>query len=542
MTRAIAASLTLSCVVVVRAGDARHQGERLAGTVVVTDGREQVPAADATVELRTRDVLLQRLTDARGMFEFSQLLPGYYDLSVRKSGYPAAVFGSGNDGLPGVRIAVFEGRTPATVVLPLSKGAVIEGRVFSANGTAAPDVQLLPVERRTSGLLSLVPSSASITAEADHAVHTALDGSFRIFGLSPGRYTLRASQRSTPRPVYYPGTTDPDEAQVLDLAAGQSVSLAFNLPSQSARATFRVRGRIAAGNAAFENADIVLEPAARSGITGAFSATAVPGEEFVVDRVPAGSYRLDARSCVDLAGPATACLWAQAAIDVPALSASGIDLLLESGMTLSGRVNVLGAGGRDPLPNLTLSPLPTWPRQTTFRVPVGPEGRFSVAGVPPGRFRAGIVTASGPTARSGWALDSICSSDGACAIDTVDVRPHENLAGLTVQITSQTQHVSGFLVGPDGAPATAFTLLVYPSSRLLRTPALRRMRVARPATDGYFEFPGLPSGNYRLVALPSATALPEPDALDAATDQTMVFSLSPGETKALGRLMAGGRW
>ena len=53
----------------------------------------------------------------------------------------------------------------------------------------------------------------------------------------------------------------------------------------------------------------------------------------------------------------------------------------------------------------------------------------------------------------------------------------------------------------SGRPATDYFVVVFAADRAYWVPGSRRIRTARPATDGAFDIRGLPPGEYLLGAI-----------------------------------------
>ena len=141
---------------------------RVALAGVVTDGGQ--PVADATVALDSDAVYGTRTvtTDAAGRFSFDTLPEGSYRVWATR----------GDRAARALRVPRL-GRGPfADVALALEAGAAVSGRV---------------IDRQTGGgIAAAVTLAADGADEAPRYLRTAPDGSFRVDGVPPGRWTASA--------------------------------------------------------------------------------------------------------------------------------------------------------------------------------------------------------------------------------------------------------------------------------------------------------------------------------------------------------------
>jgi len=84
--------------------------------------------------------------------------------------------------------------------------------------------------------------------------------------------------------------------------------------------------------------------------------------------------------------------------------------------------------------------------------------------------------------------------------------------------------------------------VVFAADNNYWTPQSRRIRTARPATDGKFTVTGLPPGEYRMAAVtdlaPGETN--DPAFLDLLVPASVKLTLAAGETKTQDLKIAGG--
>ena len=169
---------------------------------------------------------LVAMTDQNGRYQFENLEPGRYRVSVQKAGF-ATMLGAG---LPETTLSAGERKADLNLTIP--RGAVIVGHVLDENGEPLANANVMAWRRPP------VPNGAVAAARlglipAGSATPTNDLGEFRLFGLPAGEVYVQATSRSdfgrsaSPRPTvqlatYFPGTADVASAMPVMLAAGQT--------------------------------------------------------------------------------------------------------------------------------------------------------------------------------------------------------------------------------------------------------------------------------------------------------------------------------
>ena len=347
-------------------------------------------------------------------------------------------------------------------------------------------------------------------------------------------------QSLTYAPIYFPGTASPSGASAVTLGISEERSgVDFQLQLVP---TARVTGTVVNPAGALPpGTQVALVPADRGGVPN------IPGQtnnmarvnetgQFTFQNVTPGQYTVQARGAVREAvettptregrgggrggrgqGPIAQVLWASADVGVSGQDVSDVVLTLQSGMTVTGRIEFQGTGLPGPMDlqraRVTLVPRGSQPFQQG-QIPPGeidPSGQFVIKGVVPGRY---ALTGSLPAGARGnqpgtgqaggggaWLLKSVMVG-GRDALDfPLEIGPNQNVTGATMVFTDRRQSLSGTIQDATGRPTSDFTIILFPAQNQYWVPLSRRIVSARPSTDGRFSFGSIPAGEYRLTAV-----------------------------------------
>ena len=259
---------------------------------------------------------------------------------------------------------------------------------------------------------------------------------------------------------------------------------------------------------------------ARTGRDGRFVFDGVaPGQYTLMTRaVPRGAPQLEAggREAVEFfatiedkekaaqvarAINAVALMWASADVSIDGRDLSDVNLTLQPGLTVSGRVTI-DTGTQASFTRMTVGFVPVGLQKgdqaTIGPAAVEPDGRFSIKGVTPGRYRLTVMGGLPPR-------HSIASAvfNGQDIQDIpIEISGQQNLGDGLVTLTTKATDVSGYVRGVGGEAVPGVTVIVFPAEERFWVPEARRIMAARPATDGKYQFRNLPPGDYRLMAVP----------------------------------------
>jgi protocatechuate 3,4-dioxygenase beta subunit len=216
---------------------------RVSGRVIEQGSEAPVSGARVVIAAGGR-APAQAFTDQEGRYTLEQVEPGSYQLAVDRVGYIRV-----DTRLPTFRLVA--GQAIELPPVALRRTGVITGRLVDPQGEPLQDVSVRAIRRDATGTVaSSAASTANVAELLRQAGRTNDLGEFRLYGLPPGDYIVVAS----PQPfgvataavstamlpeTFYPGSSDAAGAQVLTVAAGQTVVIDFPI---FAAATFNVSG------------------------------------------------------------------------------------------------------------------------------------------------------------------------------------------------------------------------------------------------------------------------------------------------------------
>lgn len=467
-------------------------------------------------------------TDEAGLFDFTGLAAGRYNVRVQKAGYVSLAYGQRRPLQPGTPLQLDAGQHIKGIEFRMPRGSVVSGTVSDELGEAMPGIQVRLMRFQYSqGIRELVPAGSGQTDDR---------GIYRIWGLDPGDYYVSAvapnfnrggpipppapagrggrggpaaAGRGLPpvppgaalgdsdvgyAPTYYPGVPSVFEATPVTLGLGAELAdINFNvLLVRTARITGHVTNTdgtpVTSGNV-----DLAAEAQPGRRVPGMNFGGRIRWDGlFSISHVPPGRYVIRARGTDD-----TFPQYGRAAIIVVGDDLSDVVVVVTPGATLAGTVAFQGAsaGPSDPTQvRVTAQPAdPTFGAAVNARV--DKDGRFTLTGIPPGEM---WIRAQSPR---GWTLKSVVV-DAREMIDTpLDVRTGQKLTGVSLVFSDRQSEVNGTLSDAQGRPLTDYTILAFPTDPTLWRPQARQITTARPDQNGKFQIRGLPAGDYFLAVI-----------------------------------------
>jgi hypothetical protein len=471
------------------------------GHIVRTDGP---PLARAEVRLATTEKAgppRTATTDESGAYEFTALPAGRYTLTAMKTGYVSLQFGQRRAFEAGQAILLKAGETRERVDVALPRHGAVTGRIVDENGEPLEGVSVSVTEIRSVGGRRRIAAVPGVQARQTNEL-----GRFRVYGLPPGDYAVRAevgqagSDDLRGFPVtYFPGTTNSAEAQRIRIGLADEVSnVDFALaPVRTARITGRT---FTSSGEPFEGG-VQMRPTWRSTgtVAEAVGGRPLPDGAFEFPNVPPGEYVIQAFKGTEIG-------WQIVAVN----GADVTDLAVKTmpGSTITGRVTF--EGGDAPKPDqVELVTSPADPDLMSFfgtssSADVHEDGTFEIEHVTgPSRLRVA-------RAPSGWALQRVIVG----GIDATDAAlsfgaESESLKDVEVVLTNALTRMTGRVTDGRGTPAADGAVIVFSDDDERWYEGSRYVATSRPGRDGSFEISGLPPGRYFAIAV---HRLPESDA------------------------------
>ena len=233
----------------------------------------------------------------------------------------------------------------------------------------------------------------------------------------------------------------------------------------------------------------------------------IPGSSHVADIEvrPATPNRPPVSDNTDLTRPAE--LTARVTLVGPGQSASGFSWTLFDVGSSPGWNSAVFAGG-------------TW-------VDLDATGRASIRDLSPGRYVLQVDT-------HGTWIASSALLDSRNVLDEPFTLEPGTTSELLVTLTKSATSLEGVVRNRAGNTAAGADVLIFSTDRRFWTPASRRIRLVRARTDGHYDVPLLPPGDYAVVALDDV----DPDSVNPDRLQSLLagaarITLLEGQTQSL---------
>lgn len=504
---AITLALLLCCAFCPLANSQTTQAKKapeatVSGTVTI----KGKPAPEVVVGLRSSqpadfDPTFKASTDQDGIYRITDVPSGSYVIAPAA---PAFVISDVSNSM-GRSVVITEGENVEGIDFELVRGGVITGRVTDADGHPIIEerINLLPADQRSQrGPVNPV----SLSFQTDDR------GIYRMFGIRPGRYKIsignaeyglyRGSGRARPAypTTFYPDTTDPAKAVVVEIAEG-SEATRIDITVRQAVQNFSVSGRIVDGetgrpvpNVAIGLSRIVTTDANNSsshgGRTGARSDTQ---GEFRLEKLPVGKYS------ISIEPPSTSDLRAEpVTFDVVDQDVTGLVIKSSAGASLSGTVVFEGTRDKNATAAMERAYISALIRKDDATVSwsraewIPRDGSFRLGGLQPGIANFSVGTMSNA---KGLVISRV-ERYGIAQPNGIQIQTAEHVTGIRVILAYISGSIRGVVRLENGT--------LPPSARLsihLTKPGDPSVRVQPWVVDsrGHFLIEGLAAGSYELI-------------------------------------------
>jgi protocatechuate 3,4-dioxygenase beta subunit len=459
------------------------------------------------------------ISDSEGHFAFDSLAPGRYRVTASRNGYVSRGPRPGG----GVNfITLSSGQQSSDMTVRLTPSAVLAGRVTSEGDEPVPNVSVEAMrytyqnERR-----QLTEVGTSTTNDR---------GEYRIWGLPPGKYYIRAThprgEAARPGglvyvPIFYPGVTDPSRTQPVDLHPGdEATGIDLNFVSMH---SVRVSGHILNANSQPEKGAQVSLLGGSGGFTfTAGQASSDAKGAFEIRGVPPGSYTVIAEQFGSSEGDKV--MRGRTPLDVGETNITDAEVVTGPGSSVSGHVRIEGKNSAD-LSKLSvvLDPLDDMASlgfaPDVSNVHLLPDGSFQFHDVPEGTYRINVIPLP-----SGYYLKPGGEGDAAEAAVKVG-RNHS--AAIDLTLSAGAGRVSG-TVAKDEQEFPGATVVLVPDPPRRAEPRFYRQGITD--ASGHFNISDVAPGNYKLFAWEEIDrgAYFDPDFLQSYEDSGKAVSIEEG--------------
>jgi len=479
---------------------------RIGGRVVAGD--TGVPQREAAVLLASRELGEPRrtTTDAEGRYAFADLPAGRYVLTVVPSRFRTAYLGTAMPwtGSRGEIVELADGQQIRNLDVPLERAAAISGRVVDEFGEPMANVRV--------NALSSEPGGASRSAGAGLPLSDDR-GRFRVFGLEPGQYYLKAEAPGQSRavagdsadegylPTYYPGTANATEAPLLTLERGQELG---ELEIRLVRSrTYRISGLVLGsdGRPAPEVQVMVTEQHEGGGMRGFGHQTKADGT-FEIVNLPPGEYVLAAlprgaggRDAAEASAPVR--------VAISGADVENLTLVMTPGITLRGQI-VTDEGAVPPFAPRSLrvtamAEHPAMMSSTRAEGEVHEDWTFEIDHV-----RAPVVIRPAGSLGRGWRTKAVFYRGIEITDDFTEFRDSTTTRELQMVIGNRGATLTGVVTDAAGRPAVQRSVVLFPAEPERRSTRSLGFRLARTDESGRYTIDVLPSGDYLAAATDTA--------------------------------------
>ena len=207
--------------------------------------------------------------------------------------------------------------------------------------------------------------------------------------------------------------------------------------------------------------------------------------------------------------PTEPTLWASLPIAVGDADVSGVNVLLRTGIKVSGRVEFEGAAEKPPPDQLSRIPVLVEPldgqldRWSTPPGRIDAKGQFTTYGVAAGRYYIRIGAPPAGWTFKGAFLGERDVSDDPLELDSTDV------ADVVITFTDRPASLAGTVQQAERSARDGVAVVVFPAdskSWLDSGSNSRRMRKVAVSETGAYDVPALPAGAYYVAAVSETAA------------------------------------
>jgi protocatechuate 3,4-dioxygenase beta subunit len=484
----------------------------VSGHVLRSDSGGPLPKATVTLNIAqvntaTSQILPQIVrTDSSGAYQFTQVAPGKYTVRAEHNEFVPAGYGEDpSKQIPPTPIVVNAGQNLIKIDITLGAAGIISGTITDDDNDPVENVQVSAIRVRYA-------RGGARQEVSVRSVPTDDQGNYRLFGLIPGFYYVRAFSTSLIganqpggtgiAPTYYPGTGQADGAQRIQVAAAsETPGIRFSISSQ---VTHKITGTVIDTAAPSESrrAMIQLSYASNPGGTVQIGNASNQDGSFSLNAVPPGDYILSARS-VNIGqqpNPSSGPPEINAGFTHVRVFDSDVqvNVAITGPSEIKGRITVAGTQS-PPVQSVRVS-LQSLGGGGVFggggqNVVTDPNGNFDIRGVGQGEYN---FNAAIPSQTALYLKQVTCASKDY-SLQPLTIESPLTLSDCVVTLGADAGSISGQVMD-NAVPVPGLVILAIPETRALRSIA-RYVITARTDDNGQFTLAGVIPGDYLVYAV-----------------------------------------
>jgi protocatechuate 3,4-dioxygenase beta subunit len=484
-------------------------------------------------------------TDSAGHFEIEKITPGRDLFSASHPGYLTQQYqAKGMSG--GAMLTLAPGQEVNDALFRLVRAAVVTGRVVDESGEPMARVAVTALRKPSAEEREDYSSIKKEQLMASSAAATDDRGQYRIFGLKPDEYYVKAAQSDYPvsfgmggdddslnwsvraslgnqyASVFYPGVIQVDQAQSIVLGPGEEVIADFAMWHVK---TVQVAGHVIAANGRPASRAYLELSVSETGWSDDFNASTSATGEFSIKGVPPGSYVLSAvENDTDVHHRA------QQKIEVGNENLDSVVITFGKGTTIRGQI-VSATPRLNTLDRIRVHLQPTSDSDTASFVyaKVKQDGSFQIDDVLDDNYALEVYGME-----QGWYVKSARMGAKDVVQDGLEVEKGSSGGTLEIVLSSSSAQLEGEITSDD-KPVAGAKVWAKPDPE---TP-YNRIRWADTLTDqnGHFIFNNLAPGKYKITArMPSVSP-----AAPATTSEAKTVTLGEHDRQAVQLTLAAPR-
>ena len=451
---------------------------------------------DATVVLEpirpsVRGMWPQVATGLDGSFTFTGVAPGEYAVDASALDFLGKAYSDGSQIRPTI-ISIRPGQRIENIDIRLDAASAISGSVYDEDNQPIGGVMV------TAGQPTYLPGG-SRPMLGGSGVSSDKFGHFRISGLRPGLYYLRACEEDrnpghtlTCHVTYYPGISSVESAQVIEVTPGTEIS-GIRFRGIRAEPSYTINATIAdpQPTSPQRRYDLTIGRWAHN-LSGRSSEPSVTFDGFRAGQYVLTAWAIDPASTEDG--------WAVSGRGYATVRIVDKDVHVEvpigNGAEIRGKVIVEGAR------KISAAGTRIFVQQNTERgrnsagsVIIDQKGEFTIRDIPPGRYTFAIPGLE----RSAYQKRVQCS-EMDYTLKAVELDAGAALTECEITLSTDASLIQGQVL-ENGKPMPGMVVVMIPQARELRQ-IERYTHTTQSGSNGQFQLSAIAPGEYFLFAVP----------------------------------------